>query len=116
MNAERQAMTGYMMRRISVMKHDKEEAKEALRRYNRKRAKDKTLEEKPLEAFRTQSDTILFDSVFTAVGNESTSRELNRRNRQFCCQALDYWKAAGYIKGYCQQKKGRSITGVTIEH
>ena len=116
MNATRQAMTSYMLRRIAVMKHDLKRAKEALRSYNRRRTKDSTLDALPLAAFREQSDTILFETLFKATGTESTNREVARRNREFCFDVLDYWKAAGYIKGYSQQVRGRSITGVIIEH
>lgn len=116
MNANRQAMTGYMLRRIAVMKKDIETAREALRAYNRRRRKDPTLEEKPLAAFRKQSDTILFATLFKETGTETTNRDRIMDNRNFCFDVLDYWKATGYIKGYKQQTKGRSITGVDIIH
>lgn len=116
MNANRQAMTGYMLRRIAVMKKDIETAREALRAYNNRRKKDPTLEEKPLAAFRKQSDTILFATLFKETGTETTNRDRIMDNRNFCFDVLDYWKATGYIKGYKQQTKGRSITGVDIIH
>lgn len=116
MNAPRQAMTSYMLRRIAVMKHDLKRAKETMRSYNRRRKKDKTLEELPLAAFREQSDTILFESLFKATGTESTNREVTRRNREFCFDVLDYWKASGYIRDYQQQTKGRRISGIIIIH
>jgi hypothetical protein len=90
MTAERQAMTGYMLRRIAVMKRDK---------------KNKV---------QHQSNVILFESLFTETGTATQSREQTRRNRDFCFDVLDYWKATGYIKGYTQQTKGRSITGIEI--
>lgn len=116
MNADRQAMTSYMLRRIAVMQYDYKRAKEALRSYNRRRSKDKTLETKPLKAFRDKSDTILFDTLFKIAGTESTNREVTRRNRDFCFDVLDFWKASGLIYDYEQQTKGRSITGVKIKH
>jgi hypothetical protein len=116
MNAGRQAMTSYMLRRIAVIKHDYERAADALRKYERRRKSDQTLPAKPLAAFREQNDTILFDTLFKTTGTASENREITRRNREFCFDVLDYWKATGYIKGYRQQAKGRSITGVTIEH
>lgn len=116
MNAQRQAMTSYMLRRIAVMKHDLKRAKDAMRNHERRRKKDSNLEYLPLSAFREQSDTILFDSLFKATGAENNSRELMRRNRDFCFSVLDYWKATGYIKNYSQQIKGRNITGIVIEH
>ena len=78
--------------------------------------KDPTLEEKPLAAFRKQSDTILFATLFKETGTETTNRDRIMDNRNFCFDVLDYWKATGYIKGYKQQTKGRSITGVDIIH
>lgn len=116
MTGNRQAMTGYMLRRIAVMKKDLEAAREALRLYNIRRRKDPTLEEKPLAAFRKQSDTILFATLFAETGTETTNRDRAMDNRKFCFDVLDYWKATGYIKGYAQQTKGRSITGVAIIH
>ena len=114
MNAERQAMTGYLLRRIAIMKRDNEKAKDALRSYNNRRRRDKTLEEKPLAAFKTQSDIILFDSIFDDAGIKITSRDKALDNRNFCFDVLDYQKVVRNIKGYEKQTKGRSITGVKI--
>ena len=86
----RQAMIGYMLRRIGIMKHDRK------------------------SKHPTQSNTILFDTLFKETGQQSDDREIARRNRNFCFDALDYWTAAGFIKGYEKQTKGRSTTGVTI--
>jgi len=91
MTAGRQAMAGYMLRRITVMKRDK---------------KNKV---------QTQSNVILFDTLFAEAGTATDNREITRRNRDFCFDVLDYWKATGLIKGYAQQTKGRSITGIVIE-
>ena len=115
MNAGRQAMTSYMLRRIAVIKHDIETAREAWRSNERRRRDDKTIKEKPLAAFRKQSDTILFSSVFSAAGTETDNRKQQMNNRNFCLDVLDFWKASGYIKDYRQQTKGRSITGVEIK-
>ena len=90
MDQDGQAMAGYMMRRIEIMRHD---------------AQKKT---------RTQSDIIRFDTLFTVTGQATDNREMNRRNREFCFEVLDYWKATGHIKDYERQTKGRSITGVKI--
>lgn len=91
MTAERQAMTGYLLRRIAIMKHDK---------------KNKV---------QTQSNNILFSTLFRETGNETENRKQAMINRNFCLDVLDYWKATGWIKGYSVQEKGRSITGVTID-
>ncbi len=115
MTADRQAMTGYMLRRIAIMKKDMEKAKERLRTYNRKRQRDKSLEEKPLNAFKRQSHIITFLALFTETGTETTNRDKTMDNRNFCFQVLDYWKATGYIKGYQKQTKSRSITGIEID-
>ena len=114
MSPQRQAMTSYMLRRIAIMKHDLEQAKSEFRCYDRKRSKDNSLEEKSLSAFRKQSDIILFATLFEATGTTTSSREMTRKNREFCFNVLDYWKATNYIKDYIQQKKGRSITGIKI--
>lgn len=114
MNADRQAMAGYVIRRIKVMQRDEATAKERKRSYDRRRAKNSDLEEKPLEAFREKSRVILFDTLFKDAGLEGQSRDKAMDNRDFCFQVLDYETAIGFIKGYDRQTKGRSITGVEI--
>lgn len=91
MTSNRQAMTGYMLRRIAVMKNDK---------------KNKV---------QTQSNVILFDTMFTVTGSQTTDRKQAMLNRNFCFEVLDYWQVAGFIKGYTKQEKSRSITGICIE-
>lgn len=116
MNESRQAMAGYLLRRICVMKHDLEEAKEEKRSYDRKRRQsaNKDLEEKPVEAFRKQSDVILFSTLFEATGTATDNRDKALDNRKFCYEILEYWKAIKFIADYEEQKKGRSITGIKI--
>ena len=91
MNAERQAMCGYMLRRIEIMKRAK-------------RNKDKT-----------QNTTILFDTLFKAAGVTADNRVQAGRYRAFCFEVLDYWKATAFIKGYEKQSKGKSITGIILD-
>lgn len=117
MNADRQAITGYMMRRIAVMKHDLDAARDRLKSYERKRKQnpEQELPAKPLAAFRQQSSTILFESLFAQVGISTTDRKQLMLYRNFCYDVLEYWKATGFIKGYAEQSKGRKITGIIIE-
>jgi len=91
MSADRQAMTGYMLRRIAVMKHDKR------------------------NKVHTQSNTILFETLFTETGTKTGDRKQTMLNRNFCFDVLEYWKITGYINGYTKQEKGRSVTGITID-
>ena len=107
-------MTGYIVRRLAVMEYDHNRAKENKRKYDAKRKRDASLEEKPLAAFREQSDTILFDTLFTEAGVATANRDRTMDNRNFCFDVLDYQKAIGAIKDYKTQKKGRSITGVKV--
>ena len=90
MTADRQAMTGYLLRRIAVMKHDKK------------------------NKHPHQSTIILFDTLFTETGTATSDRKQTMLNRNFCFEVLDYWKATGYIKDYKTQQKGRSISGIEI--
>lgn len=115
MNADRQAITGYMLRRISIMKHDKEEARERLKQYRRQQQKNPEMENKPLEAFKKQSSTILFDTMFSQAGIKTTDRKQLMLYRNFCYDVLQYWQATGFIKGYAEQNKGKKITGIDIE-
>lgn len=114
MSADRQAMANYLLRRIEVMKKDHEKAAAAFRQYKERRRRDDTLPEKSQSDFFKQSRTILYDTLFKETGQSGSSREMQRRNRDFACQCLEYWKAKKHIKDYKNQTKGRSITGIII--
>lgn len=115
MTAGRQAMTGYMLRRIMVMKRDNAAAKDALRQYNNRRKKNPNLPEKQLTEFQKQNHVILFETIFTNAGAVTTDRKQNMLNRTFCFEVMDYWKATGLISDYVKQQNGRSITGIVID-
>ena len=115
MTAGRQAMTGYMLRRIMVMKRDLAAAKDALRQYNNRRKKNPKLPEKQLSEFQKQNNVILFETLFKDTGTTTTDRKQTMLNRTFCFEVMDYWKATGLIGGYTKQKTGRSITGIIID-
>ncbi len=84
------------------------------RSYDRKRLRNKDLEEKPVEAFRKQSSVILFSTLFETTGTATDNRDKALDNRKFCYEILEYWKAIKFIADYEEQKKGRSITGIKI--
>lgn len=110
------AIKGYLLRRIEVLKYDTKRAKDNFRKYQNRRSKDRSLPEKEASEFMQQSTRILFDTVFEETGQESTSRETQRRNREFAMQCLDYWKATGHIKGYSIVKGERNaIRGVDLQ-
>lgn len=91
MSPERQALTGYLLRRILVMKHD---------------AKSKCPK---------QSNKILFNTLFDAAGiPASVDRRQMADYRSFCFQILEYWKSMGLIKDYKAEQKGRKYTGIVI--
>lgn len=90
MNADRQAVTGYLLRRIARMKHAQH---------------SKT---------HTENSVILFASLFKETGTETDNRKQTMIYRNFCFDVLEYWKSTGFIKDYRKQEKGRSITGVEI--
>lgn len=113
MTPARQAMTGYIYRRIAVMKRDTEAAKERKRAADRRRNK-KATEEKPLKAYKEQSNTISFETLFADAGLQDQDKTEAKRNRDFIFQVLDYATLCGYIKGYEKQTRGRSITGVMV--
>ena len=91
MTQERQAITGYLIRRIAVMKNDK---------HNKK---------------PTQSNTILFSTLFDDIGAPEPDKKKAAAIRDFCFDVLDYYKAEGIIADYERQTKGRSITGIIIK-
>ena len=115
MNADRQSITGYMLRRISIMKHDKEKALEQLKNYRKQQKQHPEMEDKPLEAFEKQSHNILFDTMFSQTGIETTDRKQLMLYRNFYYDVLQYWQATGFIKGYAEQNKGKKITGIVIK-
>lgn len=90
MTQERQEITGYLMRRIAIMKNDKKNKKP------------------------TQSDTILFTTLFDAIGLKDPSRDKALDTRKSCFAILDYYKAEKIITDYEKRTKGRSVTGVKI--
>ena len=112
--AGRQAMTGYMLRRIAIIKHDAEAAKDAYRQYEKRRKREPELEAKPLAAFRKQSPVILFDTLFAEAGTATDNRAQAKDNRDYCFSVLEYWQATGLIKGYTEQRKGKKITGFSV--
>lgn len=114
MNAERQAMTGYLLRRIAVMQRDLKNAKEEFRKYKSRRKKDPDLDEMKLEAFIAQNHTISFQKLFSIAGMDEVTKQAANRNRDFVAQVLDFWKLKGLFYDYEMQSKGRSITGVNI--
>lgn len=92
MNADRQAITGYLLRQIAWIKYDRNN-----------------------KVSTPRSDTIRFDTVFKDVGINTTSRTTLNRQRDFIFSVLDYEKAAGYISDYEKLTKGKSIYGVKIK-
>ena len=117
MTSDRQAITGYMARRILWMKRDLEAAREKLKKYNSRRHKhpEEELPEKKLSDFRKQSSTILYGTLFAATDTATDNREQTRRNREFCLDVLEYWLKDGWIQGYTQLQKGNKFTGISIE-
>lgn len=91
MSADRQAITGYLLRQIAWIKYDR----------NHKRS-------------NPRSDVISFETLFIDVGIDTTSRTITNRHRDFIFEVLDYEKTVGNISGYTKQIKGRTITGVKI--
>lgn len=116
MTASRQAMTGYILRRILVMDHDERDAKEEKRRYDRRREKNELLKDKPLSAFRHQSRIIKFETLFDDVDLGDQTKQSAANNRTFVFQVLDFLKFCKkpLIKDYKKQTRGHIITGVEI--
>lgn len=86
----RQQIKEYLLKRIEVMKYARR------------------------QKHGGQSNRILFDTLYRETGTESTNRSELKRTRDFVFQALDYWKAMGYINGYDIAKEGKKIRGLDI--
>lgn len=91
MTQERQAITGYLIRRIAIMKNDKKNKKP------------------------TQSNTILLSTLFDDIGIAAPDKQKAADIRKFCFDVLDYYKAEKIITDYEKQTKGQSITGIIID-
>lgn len=91
MNETRQTITGYLLRRIAIIKRAKQN--NVSRIY-------------PI---------ITFDDLFLHAGiNSQTSRDQKMNIREFCFDVLDYQKAIGNIKGYKTIKEGNKFTKIEI--
>lgn len=118
MNKERQILADYMHRRIMIMKKQAERAKDAYRKQEAKRAKQKQAgnpqdDYKTLEQYEREqglTPLIRFSSVFHELGMEYTGDKKSRDKlaslKEFCTQALNYWQACGLIAGYSIAGRG----------
>lgn len=94
MNGKRQALTGYLLRRILTIKRDHEKHKNP-----------------------QLSKTILFETIFNECEISTKSREQLRRYREFCFDSLNYWRHLGIIENYRTRHAGSSgkIEAIILE-
>lgn len=94
MNGKRQALTGYLLRRILTIKRDHEKHKNP-----------------------QLSKTILFETIFNECEISTKNREQLRRYRDFCYNALNYWRHLGIIENYKTRHAGSSgkIEAIILE-
>ena len=116
MNQIRQNMVSYMLRRVANVEHDYKTAQDSLRKYLDRRTKNPDIEEKTLDDYRQLKDVIKFDTIFKEAGNYTEDRTQRKRDKDFCLDVLNYWKAINYIPGYELQKDGQQSTGIIITH
>jgi len=118
MTATRQAMTGYIVRRIKIIKYNIEKAQEKKRSYDIRRSRHPELQlpQRTVDSFRETGDnnTISFATMFELCGIATQDRDRAMENRKFCFDVLDYQIAVGNISGYKKKTAGRSITGIEI--
>jgi len=122
MTSSRQAIAGYLIRRITQERYTYKKAKDAWRKYEKSRVAKPDRIKKSLEDFRDQkqknADRILFSTVFEVAGltenGDTISKEKAYDCRKFCLRVLDYQKAIGYLKDYEILKDGRNIKGVKL--
>lgn len=101
----------YLWRRIMIMRRDEKDAKDRLRKYVNRHPDT----EKSEKDFRNQQRVILFRSTFDDAGIATTNRAVQKRNRDYIFQVLDFWKAKNFITNY-EVKRGErnTVTGVHI--
>lgn len=115
MSEERMLITGYLARRVLIMKKDEKDATDRLRKQKKAAAKDKNIEVKTLSEYRNINRKINFSTLFSTTEISTKDRKQLMLYRTFVSQVLDYWKAIGEIKEYKITKAGRTIDGVIIE-
>jgi len=116
MSTARKTLVSYYFRRVAVILKDYENAAKRWRDNEKRRKKDPTIKEKPLQAFRDKSDTILFETAFKETDNDTSNAVQINRNKNFSYEVFNYWKAIGYIKDYTKKKEGKNAVGIVIVH
>lgn len=112
----RMALLDYLLERYVVMSRDEKEAQRKYSNYKKARKKDPSKEEKPLGKFRKQSRTILFETMFenTGIDTQKASRSTLKYSKDYVLNVLASWRMQGFIRDFKEQKKGRTLTGVTL--
>lgn len=100
------AIKSYLLRRVEIMRHEKKKALDALRKRKNQTSKNN------ISQTQTQTNIILFESVFKAV--DIKNKNTKTSSREYIFQVLDYWKAIGNIEGYKIRTKNKTIDAVTI--
>lgn len=101
----RQTIVNYLLTHIHRLAYDYQRAKDAYRKNEEKREKQKKKgvpvdPQKSIESFCKLPGKISFATIFDKCGVIEPDRIQAKRYRDFCADALNYWKAKGLIKGY----------------
>lgn len=62
-----------------------------------------------------RSNTILYETVYAELGDQDATKTRKMRIRTYATTILQYFVEQGYIKGYQEFKRERSIAGIQIE-
>ncbi len=109
MTQARQTIINYLLTHIHRMQYDYKRAKDSYRKYEERRAKQEKKgapveKAKSLESFCKMPNKISFATIFEkcniTISDSDSSRTTKKRYRDFCADALNYWKAKEVIKGY----------------
>ena len=62
-----------------------------------------------------RSSTILYDTIYSELGDQNANKTRKMRIRTYAATILNYFIEQGYIRGYEEFRRGRTITGLKIE-
>ena len=118
MTQEKQVITDILLRRIALMKYDARNKKpkqsndaQPKATQNKKRTRRRDLRNE----IQRQSHNILFSTLFETAGLTDLTAHQKKVYRDFVFEVLKFETAAGYIKGYKEQKENNwEIKGVEI--
>ena len=107
-NDNRREALAYLVRRVEIMKTDYQKAREAaMLKRNQKAGKT-------WKDLITKSHRIRYESVFEAIGIDTSNRHTTKDIRDYCIAVLKFWKAINRIYDFVEVKEGKQRASLEI--